>query len=132
MKRALLVVALFVLSMVPAAAQTPPTADYDTFFKLDVQGRIRLFNQISAENRAALVKEQIERWTEANRSTLSSAQLDVLKAAAAFATPDKYRLPKSEQTEKESKDLEQRARALFSPEQGAQAFTIRGDYIPKK
>ena len=132
MKRALLVVALLVLSMLPGVAQTQPQTDYDSFFKLDVRSRIALFNQITPENRAALVKEQIERWTDANRAQLSPAQLDALKAAAAFATADRYRLPKSEQAKKEAADLEQRVMALFSREQGGQAFTIQADYIPKK
>jgi hypothetical protein len=132
MKKTLALVFLLSLWAVASTAQTPATVEYDAFFKLDNQARIRLFNEVSAENRAALVREHIERWIEANRARLTPQQLEVMKANAAFATADKYRLPMTAEVRLEIGALEARSRAVFSPEELRQAMTIHGDHIPKK
>jgi hypothetical protein len=117
----------FVLSSVALAAQTPATVDYDTFFKLNSQGRIRTFNQVTPENRAALVREHIERWVEGNRARLTTQQLEVLRAWVEF-----YRTPMTAQRRKEMDDSDTRTLAVFSRAEVMQAMTIHGDYIPKK
>ena len=132
MRRKLAVLAIVCLSAIAASAQTPPTVDYDTFWKHDLQGRIRTFQQVSPENRAALVKEHIERWVEANKASLTTAQLEIMKANAAFVTADKYASPMTEERNKAIKDLEAKTLAVFSREQVRQAMTIYGEYIPKK
>ena len=114
------------------ALQTPATVDYDTFWKHDLQGRLRTFQQISPENRAALVREHIERWLEANKARLTPQQIEVMKSNAAFATPDKYGSPMTEERRKELAAMEARTLAVFSKEEVMQAMTIYGQHIPKK
>jgi hypothetical protein len=53
--------------------------NYDQFFLKPVKERIKIFNEISAENRAFLVKTQAERWLAANRSRLTVEQVSIVE-----------------------------------------------------
>lgn len=88
------------------ATEQVKTIDYDTFGKLDLQGRIKAFNEISPENQAELVKTHAKRWLEKNRNRLTAEQISVLEENIAFITPDIYRLPKRDEDVKRSKELE--------------------------
>jgi len=112
--------------------QTPPAVDYDTFMQQDVQGRLRLFNQVTPENRAELVQTQIRRWVEKNQARLTPEQLSVMAQNLAFVTADRYRQPMNEAQMAQAKEMEARTAAVFSREDMVQALTIRGDYIAKK
>ena len=119
----------------PARAQVataPGAVDYDTFMQQDVQGRLRVFNQVTPENRADLVQTQIKRWVEKNRARLTSEQLKVMDDNLAFVTADRYRQPMTEEQRAKAKELEARTATLFSQEDMMQALTIHGTYIPKK
>jgi len=116
---------------VGSAAQIPSTVDYDNFYKLNEQGRISFFNQITPENRAALVLEHFDRWVEANRTRLTPQQLEQVKAYAALMTAHKYPMPVRDQLLKEVEEIQARNLVLFSREELRQ-MTIRGNYIPKK
>ena len=130
---ALAVVALAVATPTWAqVAPAPGVVDYDTFMQQDTQGRIRLFNQVTPENRAELVQTQIKRWVEQNRARLTPEQLKVMDDNLAFAIADHYRQPMNEELRAKAKELESRTAALFSREDMVQALTIRGTYIPKK
>ena len=122
-------------TLIPTAAQDAPAAasiDYDTFMQTDVDGRIRAFNTITPENRAELVRTQIERWLEKNRSRLNAEQMQVMEENRAFVTADTYRLPRNPQKMEQAKALEAKTAALFSGSDMREAITIRGTYIPKK
>ena len=108
------------------------TIDYDTFMQMDVQGRIRTFNQITPENRAELVRTQIERWLERNRPRLNAEQIKVMEENIAFVAADVYRLPRDPQKMEQAKALEAKTAALFSGSDMKEAITIYGAYIPKK
>lgn len=128
--------AVLALAMATAAwAQVAPAGgvvDYDTFMKQDFEGRIRVFNQVTPENRAELVQTQIKRWIEMNRARLTPEQLKVMEENLAFVVADRYRQPKNEEQRAKAKELESRTAALFSRDDMRQALTIHGTYIPKK
>ena len=132
----LIATAILTLAVATAAwAQVAPAAavvDYDTFMKQDFEGRIRVFNQVTPENRAELVQTQIKRWVEKNRARLTPEQLKAMDENLAFAVAERYRQPMNEEQRAKVKELESRNAALFSREDLREALTIHGTYIPKK
>jgi len=119
----------------PAHAQVAPASaavDYDTFMRQDVQGRIGVFNQVTPENRAELVRTQIIRWVEGNRARLTPEQLKVTDENLAFVTPDRYQQQMNQEQRAQAKEMEVRTAAVFSREEMMQALTIYATYIPKK
>ena len=103
---------------------------YDAFMQMDHQNRIRSFNEITPENRATLVRTQIERWLAAHRASLTAEQVATMEDNLAFAVPDNYRLPKDPRTLSLAKELEAKTAALFTREQIMEALTIQGPFIP--
>jgi hypothetical protein len=118
------------LVVVDAEAQTV-RVDYETFCKLDVQNKIRIFNQVTPENKAELVRTQVERWLKQNRSRLTPEQIRIMEDSLALITPDLYRTPKREEDMAKIREVEARVRELFSPEDAAQAFSNQGTCIEK-
>lgn len=131
---AVAVLAVLVSSFATRAqdTQASPKIDYDTFMQLDVQDRIKTFNQVTPENRAELVQTQIRRWVEKNRSRLTPDQLKIMDENLAFVTADRYRQPMNQEQMAQAKDLEARTAAVLSREDMMEALTIRATYIPKK
>lgn len=112
--------------------QTVNVVTYDAFMQLDRQGRIHTFNQITADNRAEVVRTHIQRWLEANRPRMNAEQIKLMEECIAFATPEAYSLPKSAETLARAKELEARTALLFTRDEMFQALTIQGDYIRPK
>jgi hypothetical protein len=133
-KTSLVVTILAVVALAfPAHAQVAPAAiDYDTFMQQDVQGRLRVFNQVTPENRAELVRTQIIRWVEGNRARLTPEQLKVMDENLAYVTPDRYRQPMNQEQKAQAKEMEARTAAVLSREEMMQALTVYATYIPKK
>jgi len=100
--------------------------DYEMFWSHDLQGRLRLFNSISDESKADLVRTQIERWRDANRVRLTPEHLAMLDENISFVTPERYRFRTPAMLDL-LKDLERRNAALFSREEMRQFFTIYGN-----
>jgi hypothetical protein len=111
--------------------QAPAAVDYDTFMQQDVEGRIRTFNRITPENRAALVRTQIERWLAKNRDRLTAEQRAVMNENLAFVTTERYAQKMSPEEAARARALETRTAALFSREDMMQALTIRASHIPR-
>ena len=112
-------------------AQAPVTVDYDTFWAMSRNDQVATFNKITPENKAALVRTQIQRWTDTNRARLNPEQLQLLAEMLAFISTDLYGKP-SDVNITRAKELETRATALFSREDMGAAFTREGGaYIPK-
>ena len=135
LRHRLAVFAMVVLATaMPARAQvqTPASVDYDSFMQQDLQGRLRTFNQVTAENRAELVQTQIKRWVEQNRTRLTSEQLKVMDENLAYVTADRYRQPMTQEERAKAKEVEARTAAVFTREDMVQALTINATYIPKK
>ncbi|HEX8073235.1 MAG TPA: hypothetical protein VF546_25035 [Pyrinomonadaceae bacterium] len=111
--------------------QEPPTIGYDQLFLKPLRERISIFNQISAENRALLIKTHAERWLAANRSRFTPAQLAIVEECIRSISPEWYKTERvSEQTEQEVAALRRKAEAVLSPEDVLQLMSIRAEYVP--
>ncbi|MEZ5426443.1 MAG: hypothetical protein R2747_09270 [Pyrinomonadaceae bacterium] len=107
-----------------------PIVGYQQFFRRSIKERIRIFNDISAENRALLVRTQAERWLAANRSRLDDGQISLAEELIGLITPEMYRgLPK--QIEPEIEALLKRIEAVFPRQDLRQLATLRAEYIPE-
>ena len=110
-----------------------PTVDYDTLMQQQDKAAIRRqFAQLSPENKALIVRTQIERWITANRARLSPAQLQVMQEMAAVVSPGLYSPNRTEATLARVQELEKRAISLLGKEDVGRAATLEmAVYIPK-
>lgn len=93
--------------------------------------RLKIFNEISAENRALLVRTQVERWLASNRSQLNQTQIALLDEAIQFITPDKYEENRDmEKIQQEIEKLQKKMETVFSRDEMRQILTNRADHIP--
>ena len=108
------------------------TVNYDQFFLKPVKERIEIFNEITAENRAFLVKTQAERWMEANRSRLSREQVFIVEEFIQSISPEWYKTKHdfSEKIDPEAEALVKKIEASISRKDVLQLATNRADYIP--
>jgi hypothetical protein len=102
----------------PAAPPPPPAAeDYENFCKRPSDEKLKLFNELPAENRAELVRTQMERWRDANQKRLTPPQMSSLKEMLEIVTPDLYRPEKqTEATTARMKELQTKQITLFTRE----------------
>ena len=117
------------LAMQVLTAQAPA---YDAFMQQTVQERIHVFNLLSPEERAELVRTHSTRWLTANSARLSAEQIAVMRENIAFVKADAYRPETRDAFVAQAKDLERRTAALFSREDMQQALTIYADYVPAR
>ena len=111
--------------------QEQPTIGYDQFMPQPLQDRRRIFNEISAENRALLIKTHVERWLAANRPRLTSEQIAVLEEIIAYITPERYQAERDmEKIHQEAEALRQKAETVFSREDVRQIMSDRPEYVP--
>ena len=68
---------------------------YDQFFLKPDRERPKIFNEITAENRAVLVKAHAERWLSANRSKHTDEQVAVGEELIQTITPVVQNGPRS-------------------------------------
>jgi hypothetical protein len=109
--------------------QTP--IGYDQFMPQPLQERRRIFNEISAENRALLIKTHIGRWLAANRLRLTPEQIAVLEEITTYITPELYQAERDmEEVERKAEALRKKAEAVFSREDVRQILSDRPDYVP--
>ena len=103
----------------PVSSQTTQTLDYDQFCKLpDVEAKRAAFLGASPQNRADLVRTQIERWRDANRPRLNPRQLAALADLIAAIGSDLYSDgPKAEEQRVKARALAEAQRDLFTPEE---------------
>ena len=104
---------------------------YDAFCGLSVDTKKKLFTEVSADNRADLVRTQIQRWLDKNRSRLSAEQIKIMEENIAFVKADLYKIPRRDGDLDKAKDLERRTLALMPREDMTEAFTIYGSCIAK-
>jgi hypothetical protein len=128
--------ATFVLATMLASAnavtsQASGLVTYDDFGQKFELERLTIFNTISPENRAALVREQITRWQTKNSARLTSDQQQLIDDALNVIEADMYDVnsPRRSELQAQMKAVEARVRTLFTIEDARQAFTIHGDYI---
>ncbi len=106
--------------------------NYDQFFLKPFKERIEIFNEISAENRAFLVKTQAERWLAANRSRLTYEQVSVVEEMIQSISSEWYKTRDdfSEEIDPNVEVLIKRVEAVLSREDLRQLATNRAEYIP--
>ena len=128
MKRLLAVAACALALSTSSDAQV--TVSYDEYGPMEDQEKIAVFNEVSAENRALLVRTQAERWLAANRDRLSDEQVEAVEGAIAFIEPALYDEEDAEADQAASEEVMGRLTAVLPFEDMMQAFTRRGAYIP--
>ena len=106
-------------------------ATYKAFFTAGHDERIRVFNELSPEQKASLMRTHLVRWIAANESTLTQEQGDVLAEALALITPEVYQRPQSPQMQARVKDIGQRAETALGEARALQAFRIQAAYVPE-
>lgn len=111
--------------------QEQSVISYDEFMPQPFHERRRIFNEISAENRALLIKTHVERWLAANRQRLNNEQITVVEESIIpFITSERYL------AERDTEKIEQEADALlqkedvFSREDLEQILSPRANYMP--
>src|SRR5215467_7512306 len=77
-----------VLGVIGVRAQTPPPVSYDTVMKQDVAARQAQFARLSADDKVALLREQLSRWRRHHADQLTPDQERLLADIAAFIRPD--------------------------------------------
>ena len=114
------------------AGQAAQDSAYEAFCKLDdVQLKREAFLKASPENRAVLVRTQLERWRDAHRAKLNERQLSSLASLIASITSDTYAEgPKGEEARAKSRPLAEAQVQLFTPEE-MQAMQPTGPCIAK-
>lgn len=111
--------------------QGQPTIGYDQFMPQPLQERLRLFNEMSAENRALIMKTHVERWLAANRPRLTDEQVAVVEEMFRIITPESYQEERDfEKIHQEAERLRAKAEAVFSREDVVQIMSDRADYVP--
>ena len=111
--------------------QEQPTIGYDQFFVKPLKERIKIFNEISAENRALLIKTHAERWLAANRSRLTHEQVAIVEEIIGSISPEWYKPERVfEKIEQEVEALRHKAEAVLSPEDVLQLMSNRAEYVP--
>jgi hypothetical protein len=111
--------------------------DYFDFRTKDWGSRIKVFNTISAEERADLVRAHVRWWLEAHRATLSAEQISILEESIKAIVPELYIVSQSLDVAARRtgrlgdptavarlEPLMERAKAVFTPDQMRQALTM--------
>lgn len=112
-------------------AKADGPVDYETFAHCDRRTQVGLFNAVTPENRANLVRTQAERWLAANRPSLTAEQVSAADAALAVITPELYRPETTvEQREAITQTVLDRLASLFTREQIWRFVGAGAPYIP--
>ena len=111
--------------------QQEPTVNDEQFFGRPVKERLKIFNEISADNRAFLIKTHAERWLAANRSRLTGEQVAVVEELILTISPDWYKTDRHfKEINPEAEVLVKKVEAVLPREDVSQLATNRADYIP--
>ena len=107
------------------------TISYDQFMPKPLEERLRIFNEVSAENCALLIKTHVERWLAANRARLDLEQITVIEEAIRSISPEWYQAQRDEEkVMREAEALREKAEAVLSRADMIQVFTNRAEYVP--
>lgn len=111
--------------------QEQPVIGYDEFMPRPLEERLRIFGEISAENRALLIKTHVERWLAAHRPRLTHEQVAVVEEIIPRIRPEWYQAARgAENVVPEAEALRQKAEAVFSREDVIQMMSNRAAYVP--
>ena len=101
--------------------------DYESFRKMPWNKRVQLFNSISNEEKAELVRTHIRYWLDSRRDALTHHQIKTLEDSIELVTPHLYDEDTRAENQIRIKEFEQRASAVFTREQIRDAFTMHWD-----
>jgi len=101
--------------------------EYDAFRAKSWAERIELFNAISAEERAEIVRTHVSRWLSDHRHELTDEQIAIVEENIACIRPALYTLPRDEALVNDFLELEKRTAMLLSREQMRDALTMYWD-----
>jgi hypothetical protein len=103
--------------------------DYDFIMDGDWSHRVRLFNLLSAEEKAEFVQTHRRRWLTANRHRLSAEQIAAIEETTSFIVAALYVDPRDPALETRLRELEQQAIRLF---EGYDLYdlTLHGHRVP--
>jgi hypothetical protein len=106
--------------------------NYDQFFLTPVIERREIFTEISAENRAFLVKTHAERWLALNRSRLTQEQISVVEELIQSISTEWYitKYDFSEEIDPKVEVLIKKVEAVIPNEDLRQLATNQAEYIP--
>lgn len=112
--------------------QKQGTIGYDGFFLCSDEERRKIFNEISADNRALLIKTHAERWLAANRSRLTDEQVSVVEELIQAISPEWYKAKHdfSEMIDPKVEAVINKVEAMLSREDVIQLAANRAEYIP--
>ena len=101
--------------------------DYDSFRAKSWAERISIFNAISAEERADLVRTHLSQWLSLHRDELTDEQIEIVEEDIAFISTDLYTFPRDEDLVSRFMDLVKRTAMLLSRDQLRDALTMHWD-----
>ena len=104
-----------------------PRIEYDSFRAKSWPERISIFNAISAEERAELVRTHVSRWLSLHRHELTDEQIAIVEENIAYISSALYELPRDEALVSRYLDLAKRTATLLSGEQMRDALTMYWD-----
>jgi hypothetical protein len=104
-----------------------PGIDYDSFRAKSWADRISIFNAVSAEERAELVRTHVSQWLSLHRQELSGEQIKIVEEIVASISADLYTLPRDEDLVSRFMDLVKRTAMLLSRDQMRDALTMYWD-----
>ena len=103
----------------------PMPPDYDEFRRTTWEERLAIFNALSPEGKAVLVRSQISGWLDRHREELTAAQIAILEESIESVVPGLYISPETDHLTARARDIEKRARDLLSPAQCIDALTMQ-------
>ena len=113
-----------------AAPMLAQATDYEIVMSLpDTSSRVGAFNLLSPEGKVSVVREQITRWTNANRGRLTQQQVAVLQELAAAFSAEDYERPMSDATRKRLDAMQAKAASVLSRQDIGAAMTVNGPYL---
>lgn len=101
----------------PAAGSTFERLTHREYMSLDAEARRQVFNKVSADKKAELVRAQVESWREAHRQELNADQLASIDEMLAILDPELYATQKSPDRQLQMQEIIERANVRFAPEQ---------------
>ena len=79
-------------STAPSEQVDPDSVTYQDFLSYDRSERVRIFNEVSAERRAELVKTRFQLYLAENRSRLTENQTQVIEEILDLLVPQIYQM----------------------------------------
>ncbi len=98
--------------------------EYREYIQKTREERIAIFNAVSPDERAELMRTHLTLWLDANRGDLALTQVAAIERVIALVTPALYTDPKNERQIRRFIRETQRAAAILTAEQAISALWI--------